>query len=130
MSKRRTNADRQYDRYESLSTRMRDIFRAAIQNKSTHAEILAQLSRDIYDNPERNKLTQVYQFGLSTIAREWFSRINDMLDWRMGPESGPTRYAHKDPWTPADSELCRRKEMFGGHFWEGSDKCYNGYNRL
>ena len=130
MAKRRTNADRNYDRYERVSTRVRDTFRMHIRAKSTHATILSSLS-DIYDTADCKRLTQSYRFGISVIVREWFGQINENhLEWCTGPAAGPTRRAHKDPWTPADSALCTAKEMHGGHFWAGSDRPYNEYKRM
>lgn len=129
--KRRTEADRNHDRFERVSTLLRDTFRKHIFYKSTHADILADITANVYSSPDCLRLTQSYRFGISVIAREWFSRINeDHIEWRTGPAEGPTRRSNKDPWTPADSALCDAKEMHGGHFWAGSDRPYNEWKRL
>lgn len=128
---KRTEADRNHERYNLLRGRLRSMFLDAIRGHWTHTRIIEERTKRVLDTPEYRKLTQAYAFGLTAIAGEWFDIISrDYMDWRMGPESGPTRFAHVDPWTDADSELCRTKNMFGGHFWKGTDIPYNGYTRL
>lgn len=130
MAKRRTEADRNHDRYEMLRQRLTDIFKQAIRCHYTHDRILEERSA-LFAMPEYKKLTQGCAFGLHEISRVWFDRISqEHLVWRTGPESGPTRTSHRDPWTEAESELCRTKTMFGGHFWDNTDVCYNGWKNL
>lgn len=128
---RTTVSQRNFDRYTAFRMRQADIYRKHIQYKSTHAAILADLTRSIYDDPQYAKLPQIYRFALSEISGQWLSRIHELhLVWQLGPESGPIRSAG-DEWTPEMSELSRTPgALFGSHYWKDSDRLFGEWKAI
>jgi hypothetical protein len=126
-TKRRTERDRNYDRYERLRSRILDIYSRAKHYHWTHEQILAAMQADVWQQSDCAKLTRDYRAMLSEVMRLSSDRLYDYLEWRLGPQSGPIRTAG-DAWTDEMSELCRIPgALYGTHFWKGTDTPFTPY---
>jgi hypothetical protein len=128
MSKRRTEADRNYDRFVALRSRLIGLTRQAIAEHWTHENLLAEEQRLIFTVPAFHKLTQVDRARLREVRSVWRDRINqELVIWRLGPESGPlpetAHGIHDWPEGGELSTLCRQPgKLYGAHFWRGTDQ--------
>jgi hypothetical protein len=126
---RRSSSQRRYDRYEMLRGRLIDTVRKHITFRSTHAELLADERRLVFDTKEYRSLTIGQRDCIREVQRVWHDRIYELhLEWILGTAEGPIA----DDWSTGRlSDLSRTPgALFGAHVWKGSDRLYGEWKPL
>lgn len=128
--RKRTQADRNHDRYERLREAISSVYRSARFSGYAHDQIVERLSY-IWNSDAWRKMPAYYR----DMAREHQRTLSDQLYerdlvWRLGPATGPLP-EKVDGWALASDGnsilgvLSRMPgALFGAHFWKGTDKAF------
>lgn len=129
---RRTEADRNHERYELLRARIIDCWGQAKRYQTTHTQLLDRLQSVVWLTPEYNHLGEAHKFGLREVSRGCSDLTYQSVEWVLGDANGPIPEGRgRHDWTTGRlSQLSQDKALYGAHFWTGSDKLWGEWKAL
>lgn len=114
-------------RVSDFQSRIQSVFSETRAYQLTSDQQLARITERVYRHPDYSRLTRYERGYLRGVQDTLQTQLWQDVVWMLGPATGPTREALTE-WTEEMSVLCRKPgELFGGHFWKGTDKTYTDY---